>query len=95
MDDFTPYRDYFVEALQNLEKVLKRWKKTHVSISTVKFHMTMKEIIVLGHLLSATGIWVDPAKVEVILIFPTPKTPTHVCILLGMFAIIGVYRNFF
>jgi len=38
--------------------------------------MMMKEGIVLGHLLLVAGIWVDPTKVEVVLNFPTPKTPT-------------------
>jgi hypothetical protein len=53
--------------------------------------MMMKEGIVLGHLLSAAGIRVDPAKVEVILNFPTPKTPTQVRSFIGY---AGYYRRF-
>jgi hypothetical protein len=34
MDDFTPYGDTFDMALDNLEKVLKRCKQTHLSLST-------------------------------------------------------------
>jgi hypothetical protein len=56
MDDFTPYGDSFEEALENLEKVLKRCKQMHVSLSTEKCHMLMEEGVVLGHLLSASGI---------------------------------------
>ena len=91
MDDFTPYGDYFEEGLENLDKVLKRCKQTHVSLSTVKCHMMMKEGIVLGHLLSVAGIRVDPAKVELILNFPTPKTPTQVHSFIGY---VGYYRRF-
>jgi len=56
MDDFIAYGDSFEEALGNLEKVLERCKQAHVSLSTEKCHMMMNEGIVLGHLLSATGI---------------------------------------
>ena len=41
MDDFTPYGNSFEEALENLEKVLKRCKQTHLSLSTEKCHMMM------------------------------------------------------
>lgn len=91
MDDFTPYGDSFEQCLENLEKVLKRCKQTHVSLSIIKCHMMMKEGIVLGHLLSVIGIQVDPAKVEVILNFPTPKTPTKVCNFIGYSS---YYRHF-
>lgn len=63
MDDFTPYGYSFEESLENLEKVLKRCKQTHVSLNIVKFHMMMEEGIVLGHLLSTARIRVDPTKV--------------------------------
>ena len=91
MDDFTPYGNSFEEGLANLEKVLKRCKQTHVSLSTVKCHMMREEGIVLGHLLSATRIRVDLAKVKVIVHFPVPKTPTQVCSFIGC---VGYYRRF-
>ena len=78
MDDFTPYGNSFEEALDNLEKVLKRCKQTHLSLNIEKCHMMMQEDIVLGHFISAAGIQVDPAKVEVIQNFPTPKTQKEV-----------------
>ena len=56
MDDFTPYGNSFEEALDNLEKVLKRCKQTHLSLSTEKCHMMMQEGIVLGHFILAAGI---------------------------------------
>jgi hypothetical protein len=34
MDDFTPYGVSFLEALQNLEKVLKRYIQAQLSLST-------------------------------------------------------------
>lgn len=88
MDDFTPYGYASKEGMKNLEKLLKWFKYTHVSLGTIKFHMMMEEEIVLGHLLSAARIRVDPAKVEVILIFPTPMM---VCRFIGY---LGYYIHF-
>eukprot|EP00253_Pinus_taeda_P029356 PITA_29356 len=64
MDDFTPYGTTFEDALQNLEKVLKRCIEAHLALSTEKCHMMMNEVIVLGHFVSFLGIQVDPAKIQ-------------------------------
>jgi len=91
MDDFTPYRDSFKEGLENMEKVLERCKQAHVSLSIVKCHMMMEEEIVLGHLLLAARIRMDPAKIKVILHFLIPKTPTKVHSFIGC---ASYYRHF-
>lgn len=51
----------------------------------------MKEVIVLGNLLSVAAVRVDPSKVEVILIFRTPKKLTQVH---GFIRYVGYYRHF-
>eukprot|EP00253_Pinus_taeda_P027085 PITA_27085 len=76
MDEFTPYVVTFEDALQNLEKVLKRCIEAHLSLSTKKFHMMMNEGIVLGHFISFLRIQVGPSKVQVIQTLPIPKTQT-------------------
>eukprot|EP00253_Pinus_taeda_P017050 PITA_17050 len=91
MDDFTPYGTAFEDALQNLEKVLKRCIEAHLALSTEKCHMMMNEGIVLGHYVSLLGIQVDPAKIHVILTLPIPKTQTEVRSFLGH---AGYYRRF-
>jgi hypothetical protein len=91
MDDFTPYGVSFQEALQNLEKVLKRCIQAHLSLSTEKCHMMMSEGIVLRHFISSQGIQVDPSKIQVIKNFPTPKTQTEVRSFLGN---VGYYKRF-
>jgi hypothetical protein len=63
MDDFTPYATDFEDALSNMEKVLKRCKQSHISLSIEKCHMMMREGVVLGHFISYAGIQVDPAKI--------------------------------
>lgn len=53
--------------------------------------MMMNEGIVMGHLISTDEIKVDPAKIEVILKVPIPKTQKEVCSFLGH---AGYYRRF-
>jgi hypothetical protein len=53
--------------------------------------MLLTEGIVLGHHLSAEGIKVDPAKIEVIVNLPSPKTQKDVRRFLGH---AGYYRRF-
>jgi hypothetical protein len=91
MDDFTPYGVSFQEALENLEKVLKRCIQAQLSLSTEKCHMMMSEGIVLGHFISSQGIQVDPSKIQVIKNLPTPKTQTDIRSFLGH---AGYYRRF-
>eukprot|EP00253_Pinus_taeda_P009868 PITA_09868 len=51
----------------------------------------MEEGIILGHLLSAKGIRMDPAKIKVIMLFLTPKMHTQVRSFIGC---AGYYRRF-
>jgi hypothetical protein len=74
MDDFTTYGDEFNQALENLEKTLIQCKESHVALSNEKCRMMLIEGIVLGHHISAKGIHVDPAKIKLILNFPTPNS---------------------
>jgi len=66
MDDFTVYGNTFEEALENLEKVLKRCKEANLSLSHEKCFMMFTKGIVLGHHILGDGIKADKSKVEVI-----------------------------
>jgi hypothetical protein len=83
--------DSFLEGMKNLEKVLERCIQACVSLTTKKFHMMMEQGIVLGHFLSAEGIWMDPAKTKVIHHFPTPKMAMQVRNFIGC---ASYYRRF-
>ena len=91
MDDFTPYGDDFEPALENLEKVLQRCIDTRLLLSTEKCLMMNIEGVILGHYISAVGIQVDPAKIQIILLIPTPTTQTKARSFLGFY---GYYRIF-
>ena len=91
MDDFTAYGNTFQESLDNLEKVLILCEETNVSLNHEKCKMLLTEGIVLVHHVSSQGIKVDPAKIEVIVGLPSPKTQKGVRIFLGH---AGYYRHF-
>eukprot|EP00253_Pinus_taeda_P019076 PITA_19076 len=77
MDDFTPYGDDFDPALDTLEKVLQRCIATRLCLSYEKCYMMMKEGLILGNYVSAAGIQVDPAKIQILLLILTPTTQTE------------------
>ena len=72
MDDFTVYGKTFTDCLENLEKVLQRCEEKHLVLNWEKCHFMVQEGIVLGHKVSARGIEVDKAKIEVIEQLPPP-----------------------
>ena len=66
MDEFSMYGTSFEACLSNLEKVLHRCKETNLTLNLEKCHFMVQQSVVLGHVISNTGIDVDKAKVEVI-----------------------------
>eukprot|EP00253_Pinus_taeda_P033683 PITA_33683 len=74
MDDFTPYGDDFDPALDTLEEVLQHCIATRLCLSHEKCYMMMTEGLILGHYVSAASIQVDPAKIQILLLIPTPTT---------------------
>jgi hypothetical protein len=83
MDDFTVYENTYQESLDNLEKFLIRCQEINLSPRNEKCKMLLTEGVVLGHHVSSEGIKVDPAKIEVIIRLPPPKTQKEVRIFLG------------
>ena len=70
MDDFSVVGVSFDDCLENLRDVLMRCEETNPVLNLEKYHFMVREGIVLDHKISARGIEVDIAKVEVIEKFP-------------------------
>ncbi|GKC72325.1 putative reverse transcriptase domain-containing protein, partial [Tanacetum coccineum] len=64
------------------EKLFAKFSKCEFWLSRVKF---------VGHVIDSEGIHVDPAKIESIKDWASPKTPTKICQFLGL---AGYYRRF-
>ncbi|KAL4348431.1 hypothetical protein GQ457_17G010370 [Hibiscus cannabinus] len=83
MDDFSTFGENFDNCLSNLEKVLIRCKETNLVLNWEKCHFMVDEGIVLGHKISAKGMEVDKAKIEVISKLPPPTTVKGIRSFLG------------
>ncbi|GKD68995.1 hypothetical protein Tco_1323085 [Tanacetum coccineum] len=72
LDDFSVFEDSFLYCLSHLGKMLKRCEDTNLVLNWEKCHFMVKEVIVLDHKISKSGIEVDKAKVDVIAKLPHP-----------------------
>ena len=91
MDDFSVFGTSFDDCLANLALVLKRCEESNLVLNWEKCHFMVKEGIVLGHRISADGIEVDRAKIEIIEKLPPPTSVKGVRSFLGH---AGFYRRF-
>ena len=91
MDDFSVYGTSFDECLTNLSKVLERCEEVNFVLNWEKCHFMVQEGVVLGHVISAKGLEVDKAKIEVIEKLPPPTNVKDVRSILGH---AGFYRRF-
>jgi len=66
MDDFSVYNGTIDICLQNLTKALCRCEEVNLVLNWEKCRSIVQEGVVLGHVISARGIEVDKAKIEVI-----------------------------
>ncbi|XP_075103703.1 uncharacterized protein LOC142178272 [Nicotiana tabacum] len=74
MDDFTLFGKIFEDCLHHLTLVLKRCEKTNLIFNWEKSYFMVSEGIVLGHKITAKGIEVDKAKINLITRLPPPTT---------------------
>ncbi|KAD2394147.1 hypothetical protein E3N88_41124 [Mikania micrantha] len=74
--------------LQILFELLRK-KKLYEKFSKCEFRL--REVQFLGHVINDKGIPVDPTKVETVMSWETPKSPTEIRRFLGL---AGYYRRF-
>ena len=91
IDDILVYSKDAQEHEQHLRIVLEtlREKKLYAKLSKCDFWL--KEVSFLGHIVSAEGIRVDPAKIEAVVNWKSPQNVTEVRSFLGL---AGYYRIF-
>jgi len=91
MDDFSVFGDSLDDCLINLEKVLGKCEEKNLVLNWEKYHFIVTNNIVLGDIVSSTGIEVDKSKIELIANLPTPKSIKDVRLFLGH---ASLYRKF-
>ena len=79
------------EHEQHLRIVLETLREKKLYAKLRKCDFWLKEVSFLGHLVSAEGIRVDPAKIEAVVNWKSPQNVTEVRSFLGL---AGYYRRF-
>ena len=91
MDDFLVFRSTFEECLHHLSLVLVWCKEKNLVLNWEKCHFMVRKGIVLGHVISESGIEVHKAKIDLISNLPPPRYVKEIRSFLGH---VGFYRRF-
>ncbi|GKF48297.1 hypothetical protein Tco_0141548, partial [Tanacetum coccineum] len=79
------------EHEEHLKLILELLKKEELYAEFSKCEFWIPKVQFLGHVIDSKGIHVDPAKIESIKDWETPKSPTEIRQFLGL---AGYYRRF-
>ncbi|GJX99831.1 putative reverse transcriptase domain-containing protein [Tanacetum coccineum] len=90
-DDILIYLKDKKEHEEHLKTILELLKKEKLYAKFSKCEFWILNVQFLGHVIDSRGIHVDPAKIESIKDWATPKTPTEIRQFLGL---AGYYRRF-
>ncbi|KAG5235399.1 Retrotransposon protein, Ty3-gypsy sub-class [Salix suchowensis] len=91
IDDILVYSSSYSEHEQHLRVVLQTLRENKLYAKLDKCEFWLKEVVFLGHMISAEGIFVDPRKVEAVLKWERPTNMTEIQSFLGL---AGYYRRF-
>jgi hypothetical protein len=80
-----------VEHLQHLRVVLQLLRDNNLSAKASKCTFGSSQINYLGHVITGQGVATDPAKIQAIKNWPTPRRVTQLRSFLGL---TGYYRRF-
>nr|GEV98756.1 putative reverse transcriptase domain-containing protein [Tanacetum cinerariifolium] len=91
VDDILIYSKDEKEHKEHLKAILELLKKEELYAKFSKCEFWIPKVQFLGHVINSQGIHVDPAKIESIKDWASPKTPTEIRQFLGL---AGYYRRF-
>ena len=89
LDDVCILGKTFDESFENLFLVFTRFRQANLKLKPAKCKLFQKEIIYLGHKVSANWITCDPSKFESIQNWPTPTNK----LVMSWLGICGYYRK--
>ncbi|GJT25091.1 putative reverse transcriptase domain-containing protein [Tanacetum coccineum] len=91
IDDILIYSKDEKEHEEHLKAILELLKKEQLYAKFSKCEFWIPKVQFLSHVIDSKGIHVDPAKIECIKDWASPKTPTEIRQFLGL---AGYYRKF-
>ena len=74
LDDLTVYSNNHEEHLQHLRRVFLKCRQFGISLNPKKSQFDLREGKLLGHIVSAKGVKIDPVRVEAIQMFSIPSS---------------------
>ncbi|KAJ0957077.1 putative nucleotidyltransferase, Ribonuclease H [Helianthus annuus] len=90
IDDILIYSKNQADHEKHLRCILSLLQQEKLYAKFSKCEFWLREVQFLGHMVSERGIQVDPAKVEAVMNWQEPKTPTEIRSFLGL---AGYYRR--
>nr|GEZ75073.1 putative reverse transcriptase domain-containing protein [Tanacetum cinerariifolium] len=84
IDDIIIYSKNKKEHEEHLKAIMELLKKDELYAKFSKCECWIPKVQFLGHMINSQGIHVDPAKIESIKDWASPKTPTEICQFLGL-----------
>ncbi|GJV97874.1 putative reverse transcriptase domain-containing protein [Tanacetum coccineum] len=84
IDDILIYSKSKEEHEEHVKLILELLKKEELYAKFSKCEFCLPKVKFLGHMIGSEGIHVDPAKIESIMDWASPKTPTKICQFLGL-----------
>ncbi|GJW77319.1 putative reverse transcriptase domain-containing protein [Tanacetum coccineum] len=84
IDDILIYSKNKQEHEEHLKLILELLKKEELYAKFSKCEFWIPKVQFLGHVIDSQGIHVDPAKIESIKDWASPKSPTEICQFLGL-----------
>ena len=91
IDDILIYSKSEEDHARHLKEVLQKLRDEKLYAKFSKCAFWLREVQFLGHVINSSGIMVDPAKVEAVMNWATPKSPSEIRSFLGL---AGYYRRF-
>ncbi|GJX33221.1 putative reverse transcriptase domain-containing protein [Tanacetum coccineum] len=93
IDDILIYSKHKQEHKEHLKIILELLKKEELYAKFSKCEFWIPKVQFLGHVIDSEGIHVDPAKIESIKDWTSPKSPTEIRQFLGLAGYIGMCTN--
>ncbi|PNX98954.1 retrotransposon-related protein, partial [Trifolium pratense] len=90
-DDILVYSPTLTDHLSHLEQVFHKLVTGEFFLKFSKCLFAQQTLEYLGHMVSSTGVFPEPSKIQAILDWPRPKTITE---LRGFLGLTGFYRKF-
>ena len=91
LDDVIVRAKNFEDALSHLREVFSRLRKATLKLNPNICELFQKQVLYLGHVVSADGFAADPRKIEKVLSWPGPNNKKELRSFLGL---CSYYRKF-